>query len=51
MAKSTDALLAEIEAYCRRAGIAESTFGRHAINDGKLCSRLRAGKNVTLATA
>jgi hypothetical protein len=51
MSKSTDALLAEIEVHCRRTGIAESTFGRHAINDGKLCSRLRAGKNVTLSTA
>lgn len=51
MQSSTDALLQEIEDYCQRAGIAESTFGRHAINDGKLCSRLRSGKNVTLATA
>ena len=51
MATSTDELLQDIEAYCRQAGIAESTFGRHAINDGKLCSRLRAGKNVTLSTA
>lgn len=48
---STAGLLQEIEAYCRSAGIAESTFGRHAINDGKLCSRLREGKNVTLGTA
>ena len=51
MPKSTDALLEEIEAYCQKAGVAESTFGRHAINDGKLCFRLRAGKSVTLATA
>jgi hypothetical protein len=51
MAKPTTALLREIESYCQHTGIAESTFGRHAINDGKLCSRLRAGKNVTLATA
>lgn len=51
MPKSTDALLEEIELYCRQARIAESTFGRLAINDGKLCSRLRSGKNVTLATA
>ncbi len=51
MVAPTDLLLKEIEAYCQHAGIAESTFGRHAINDGKLCSRLRAGKNVTLATA
>ena len=51
MAGPTEELLKDIEAYCRQAGIAESTFGRHAINDGKLCSRLRAGKNVTLGTA
>lgn len=44
-------LLSEIESYCRQAGVAESTFGRQAVNDGKLCSRLRDGKNVTLATA
>ena len=31
--------------------MAESTFGRQAVNDGKLCARLRAGKNVTLETA
>ncbi len=51
MQKSTQALLDEIEEYCQSAGIAESTFGRHAINDGKLCARLRSGKDVTLATA
>ena len=44
-------LLAEIEAFCRRFGIAESTFGRQAVNDGKLCVRLRNGKDVTLETA
>jgi hypothetical protein len=31
--------------------MAESTFGRQAVNDGKLCVRLRSGKNVTLETA
>jgi len=31
--------------------MAESTFGRQAVNDGKLCVRLRGGKNVTLETA
>ncbi len=51
MQKATQALLHEIEDYCQSAGIAESTFGRHAINDGKLCARLRSGKNVTLGTA
>lgn len=44
-------LLRDIEAYCRRAGIAESTFGRRAINDGKLCARLRSGRSVTMSTA
>jgi hypothetical protein len=51
MSDSSDALLTEIEAYCRVAGIAESTFGRQAVNDGKLCLRLRAGRNVTIETA
>lgn len=51
MHTATDTLLQEIEAYCQRVGIAESTFGRHAINDGKLCARLRSGKSVTLTTA
>ena len=31
--------------------MAESTFGRLAVNDGKLCARLRSGKDVTLETA
>ena len=48
---SADSLLAEIEAFCRHTGIAESTFGRQAVNDGKLCVRLRNGKDVTLDTA
>jgi hypothetical protein len=44
-------LLRDIESFCRQAGMAESTFGREAVNDGKLCSRLRSGRNVTLQTA
>ncbi|MBN1237884.1 MAG: hypothetical protein JXB36_05250 [Gammaproteobacteria bacterium] len=51
MRGATDTLLGEIESYCRRSGMAESTFGRLAVNDGKLCSRLRSGKDVTLETA
>ena len=50
MASAIESLLSEIETYCRSAGIAESTFGRQAVNDGKLCARLRAGKNVTVET-
>src|SRR5579862_937174 len=45
-----DALLHDITAYCRDAGIAESTFGRLAINDGKLVNRLRLGGRITTET-
>ena len=50
MADAARALLLEIEAYCRWRGIAESTFGRRAVNDGKFVGRLRAGKRVTTVT-
>jgi hypothetical protein len=43
-------LLAEIEAFLRQRPMAESTFGRLAVNDGKFMGRLRAGDNMTLAT-
>ncbi len=42
----SEALLQEIAGYCRRVGMAESTFGRLAVNDGKLVSRLRFGGRV-----
>jgi len=49
-------LVAKIEAHLAwRASIgrpmAESTFGRLAVNDGKLVSRLRAGRQITMAKA
>ncbi len=47
---NAEILLREISDYCRYAGIAESTFGRRAVNDGKLASRLRYGGRVTLET-
>jgi len=47
---TTEALLREISDYCRRVGMAESTFGRLAVNDGKLVSRLRTGASVTIYT-
>ena len=31
-------------------GLAESTFGRRAVNDGKLASRLRNGGRITTET-
>ncbi|MCW3838311.1 hypothetical protein ACFQ1E_19890 [Sphingomonas canadensis] len=48
----TDAevLLEQIDDACRRLRIAQSTFGRQAVNDGKFVSRLRHGGRVTLQT-
>jgi SAM-dependent methyltransferase len=43
-------LLQEISDYCRQTGLAESTFGRQAINDGKLANRLRHGGRITTDT-
>ena len=45
-----ETLLREIAEYCRRADLAESTFGRLAINDGKLVRRLRDGGRITTDT-
>ena len=47
----SEALLRDIADYCRSAQMAESTFGRLAVNDGKLVSRLRLGGRVTTDTA
>ena len=43
-------LLQEISDYCRKTGLAESTFGRRAVNDGKLTARLRNGGRITTYT-
>jgi SAM-dependent methyltransferase len=43
-------LLAQISEYCRQTGLAESTFGRRAVNDGKLANRLRNGGRITTDT-
>src|SRR3974390_2838290 len=43
-------LLQEISDYCRQTGLAESTFGRRAVNDGKLAARLRNGGRITTHT-
>src|SRR5215470_12999180 len=43
-------LLQEISDYCRHTGLAESTFGRRAVNDGKLTARLRNGGRITTDT-
>jgi hypothetical protein len=43
-------LLGSISEFCQRTGMAESTFGRRAVNDGKFVSRLRDGARVTPET-
>jgi hypothetical protein len=43
-------ILREISDFCRRTGLAESTFGRRAVNDGKLVNRLRDGGRITTET-
>jgi SAM-dependent methyltransferase len=43
-------ILQEIATFCRTRGLAESTFGRRAVNDGKLTSRLRNGGRITTDT-
>lgn len=45
-----DGLLEEIADFCRRAQLAETTFGRRAVNDGKLVGRLREGGRITTDT-
>src|SRR3984957_11059726 len=45
-----DQILAQISEFCRNADMAESTFGRRAVNDGKLVARLREGKRITIDT-
>lgn len=45
-----ETLLGEISDYCRKTGVAESTFGRLAVNDGKFVNRLRDGGRITTNT-
>lgn len=44
------ALLTDIDAYLKDAKIAETTFSKKAVNDGKFVGRLRSGAGVTVAT-
>ncbi|MGD9811523.1 MAG: hypothetical protein AB7U35_09350 [Sphingobium sp.] len=46
----TEALLEQIEHACRRMQMAQTTFGRLAVNDGKLVARLQQGGRVTMQT-
>ena len=48
--QSIDTILSRIKTHCAARGIAETTFGRFVVNDGKFVSRLRAGGSMTLRT-
>src|SRR5512132_664066 len=50
IAEQGSTLLESIAAFCRGNGIAESTFGRRAVNDGKFVARLRDGARITPET-
>jgi SAM-dependent methyltransferase len=50
LAMNAEDLLREISEYCRLTGLAESTFGRRAVNDGKFAARLRNGGRITTRT-
>ena len=47
---SKDQLLTAVIEFCKEFKMAESTFGRKAVNDGKFVSRLRTGARVTPET-
>ncbi len=44
MQRDVARLISEIERFLKRTGMAETTFGRKAVNDGKFVPRLRAGR-------
>ncbi len=48
---TTEKLIKRIRRFLRRHPMTESMFGRNAVNDGKLLSRLEAGGDVSLRTA
>lgn len=43
-------LLEQIRNFCRENDMAESTFGRQAVNDGKFVGRVRDGARIRAAT-
>jgi hypothetical protein len=50
LAQRDGGLLESIAEFCRISGMAESTFGRRVVNDGKFVARLRDGARVTPET-
>jgi SAM-dependent methyltransferase len=47
---SANELLGMIRTFCRQHGMAETTFGRCAVNDGKFVGRVRDGARIRPAT-
>ena len=45
-----DELLGVIRTFCHEHGMAETTFGRQAVNDGKFVGRVRDGARIRLGT-
>ncbi len=45
-----ESFLREIQAFIAESGMAETTFGARAVNDGKLLDRLRTNGSVTTRT-
>ena len=45
------AIVKVVRAFCERYGVAESTFGRLAVNDGKLVPRISSGSRIEPETA
>lgn len=43
-------LIAEIEAYCARANITQTDFGKYVLNNGNFVTRLKHGSSPTLRT-
>ena len=50
LTQSDGPLIETIAEFCRRNAMAESTFGRRAVNDGKFVARLRDGARITPET-
>lgn len=49
--EQTQMLVWSIESFCDKYGIASSTFGRLAVNDGKFVSRIKKGSWIEPSTA
>ena len=47
---TNQSIIDSIEKHCAAQGMAVSTFGRKAVNDGKLIARLRDGKPISIDT-